>query len=185
MALGTLARRKSFGEEMERSLRPERSSQANGDRGTDASASCCSLEICCERWAGRRCNYEQSNNGRINYGETNSFFPWLTTADWKVENFIVHLKEKKKESKLNIRSSPRYFLVAVKHPTFKAWEPEFTETHEIDYQRKRLLSFGSIEGWDRFSAARADVKCSKKETRTKKRKNRFRGRRVRNTFPSI
>lgn len=70
--------------------------------------------------ADRRCNHERSNNGRINYGETNSFFPWRTTAERKVENFIVHSEGEEKESKLNISPSPRYFLVAEKHPTFKA-----------------------------------------------------------------
>ena len=83
-------------EEMERPVRPERPSPANGNCSTDSSTSGGPLEICCQRGADRRCNHERSNNGRINYGETNSFFPWLTTADRKVENFIVHLKEKKK-----------------------------------------------------------------------------------------
>ena len=35
------------------------------------------------------------------------------------------------------------------------------------------MSFGSIEGWDRFSAARANVKCSKKEKKKKIEKNLF------------
>ena len=93
---GSDGRGKSSCEEMERPVRPERPSPANGNCSTVSSTSGGPREICCQRGADRRCNHERSNNGRINYGETNSFFPWLTTADRKVENFIVHLKEKKK-----------------------------------------------------------------------------------------